>query len=336
MKLFHTITIALLLSSCDFNPTELNLQQGWSAQSIAAWRDYKPDMMVFSKDGKTLYVSCENHASLLAPSLISIDLQSYQRQILLYGLNRADGLKQAPDGSLWIGEEAPDGLIWRLTEPGKFPIEQRVDRTSLQTSHPAIAPLHRVGRFSHEGFTFSINGRYAYLADEWEEGCLYRYDMETHKLFVLHQTTGWVAIRQPENARQDAEKLHAQYFNRIEDMETLPDGRILMAETGTGKILILDDRNKKVKIDTYLSDARLLHPDNLAWDEQRQWLWITDDDSPSYLWVWDGQQLNEIAQHSSAEITGVAIHQGDIFINLQRNFGLPEVLLRLHQNNSSN
>jgi len=329
------VLTTILLAGCSLNPTGIQLKEGWSARSLAAWRDHHPDMMVFSADGKYLYVSCETQGGLLSPSLISINLETNQRHTLLFGLARADALKLSPDGSLWIGEEVPDGLFWRITEPDKLLDEQRVDRQQLQSSIPAIAPLLLAGRFSHEGLTFSLDGRFAYMADEWEEGTIYRFDMHARKLYVLHKQNGWIAIREPNHARIDAEKLHAQYFDRIEDMETLPDGRILLAETGTGRVLVLDDSQEKPSVQTWLQHHNLIHPDNLAWDEQRGWLWITDDDQPSYLWAWDGQELREIARHEDSEITGVTIHKGDIYINLQRGLSRPEVLLHIRENTAT-
>ncbi|MDQ6954318.1 MAG: hypothetical protein Q9M20_02625 [Mariprofundaceae bacterium] len=329
------ILTMLLLAGCSLNPTGIQLEPGWSARSLAAWRDHHPDMMVFSADGKRLYISCETDGGPLSPSLIVINLETNHQHTLLFGLARADALKLSPDGSLWIGEEVPDGLFWRITEPDKLFDEQRVDRQRLQSSTPAIAPLLRAGRFSHEGLAFSRDGRFAYMADEWKEGCIYRYDMRSRKLYVLHKNDGWIAIREPNNARIDAEKLHAQYFDRIEDMETLPDGRVLLAETGTGRILVLDDSQQKPSVQTWLQHDDLIHPDNLAWDEQRGWLWVTDDDKPSYLWAWDGKELRKIASHDDAEITGVTIHNGDIYVNLQRSLSRPEILLHIRAETTS-
>jgi len=331
--MFRALSIIILgiLAACNSNPTGIQMQSGWQARSLAAWHDHNPDMMVFSHDGKWLYISCETQGGLLSPSLVSINMETNQQQVLLYGLAHADALKLSPDGSLWLGEETDDGRIWRITEPYKLPPEQRVDRQRLQSSNPAIAPLLHAGIFSHEGITFSQDSRYAYMADEWKEGCIYRYDMMVHKLYVLHKKKGWIAIREPNNARIDAEKLHAWYFNHIEDMETLPDGRILLAETGTGKILVLDDQHNHPHLQTWLENNNLIHPDNLAWDEKRGWLWITDDDKPSYLWAWDGKELHEIAHHNNAEITGVTVHGDDIYINLQRSLGRPEILLHLYE-----
>jgi len=319
----------LLTGGCSLDPLGITMAPGWQAQSIAAWRHTKPDMLVMSADGKWLYISCENRASLLSPSLIGINMESGRQFVLLYGLMRADALKLAPDGSLWLGEEFDKGLIWRITEPDKLPEEQRVDRSTLQSSHRSIQPLYSAGRFSHEGVTFSHDGRYAYLADEWKEGCLYRYEIDSHVLSVLHAENGWLPIPNPDEARIEAEKLHGRMFDRIEDMETLPDGRILFAETGSGRVMVLDDNGKAPAIDTWLTNPALKHPDNLAWDPLRRWLWITDDDDPSYLWAWDGRELREIAHHDDAEITGVITHGKEVYINLQRQITGPELTLRL-------
>ena len=145
---------------------------------------------------------------------------------------------------------------------------------------------------------------------------------------VFHSTEGWLEINTPVDARFKAEVLHGKYFSRLEDMELLPDGRVLMAETGSksssGRIWVLDDRrsNSKAmpKLSSYLEHSGLNHPDNLEWDQKRGWLWITDDSSPSKLWAWDGDKMMQIASHSFAEITGVeSSPDGSIYFNLQHN-----------------
>jgi len=321
----------LWLTACDFNPTGIQLAPGWGSHSLSAWHNHDPDMMVVSRDGKWLYVSCETNASLLAPSLLSVNMETGHQHTLLFGLHKAATLKMAPDGSLWLGEAFDDGLFWRITEPEILPDDQRVDRASLESSTAAIAPLHRVGNFKHNGLTFSKDGRYAYLADAWEEGAVYRYGLRTHQLQVLHQEKGWLPITDTKNARVDAETLHAQYFNRIEGMETLPDGRILMAENQTGRILMLDDTKPLPKVTTWLQNNALKHPENLVWDVARGWLWITDDDKSSYLWAWDGRDLRDIAHHDSSKIRGVTLHGSDVYINLQPTIGQAEVMLRLSE-----
>jgi len=329
--LLIALPMALLLPGCDMNPTGLEVADGWQHRSVAVWRNSRPDMMALSPSGRWLYISCETSAASNAPSLVAINMESGRQHFLLFGLMRADALKFAPDNSLWIGEEFPEGLIWRIADVDKLPAEQTVDRMSLRASHPAVQPFRPAGRFSHEGLTFSHDGRFAYLADEDKVGGIYRLRLSDRSLSVLNQDMRWRKVEKPDDARATARKLHAARFNRLEDMETLPDGRILLAETDTGKILALSDKGETAQIETLLSDARIVHPDNLAWDEKRQLLWITDDDTPSALWAWDGRQAMRVALHKKAEITGVLPVGDDIYINLQGLKGGPELTVRIFE-----
>lgn len=330
--LFSLLFLAVFLAGCQSENAGLTRMQGWQTSPVAECGDDLPDMLVLSHDGQFLYQSCETRKNLLSPSLARINLISGKRDILLYGLDRADGLKLAPDGSLWLGEETADGLIWRIENPGGMEPEQRVDRQRLVSSTDWIQPLMTAGRFSHEGIVFSADGRFAYLADEWEEGCIYRFRIELQQLQVMHKTRGWLDIPLPANARTEAEKLHGRLFKRIEDMERLPDGRILMAETGTGHILALDDRGVKPTVSIFLQHADIKHPDNLEWDASRNWLWITSDHEPSILWAWDGKAFHRIASHSDSEITGVESGpDGSVYINLQYRWLRPALTLRLFE-----
>jgi len=315
----------------NMNPIGLELDSGWHARSVVVWRNAHPDMLALSPNGKWLYVSCETKASENSPSLAVINLKTSHHQMLISGLMRADGLKFAPDGSLWIGEEFPQGLIWRIADADRLPVEQHVDRERMLSSHPAIAPFHAAGRFAHEGIAFSRNKRFVYLADEAVKGSLYRLSLQTHRMQVLLSDKRWATISSVLDLRHQAKNLQARTFNRIEDMETLPDGRILMAETGTGTILALSDADKHPAIEEYLYDRRIAHPDNLAWDAARKWLWITDDSTPSVLWAWDGQKLMHVATHKHAEITGVLPVGKTVYINLQGRSNGPELTLRLNE-----
>jgi len=289
-------------------------------------------MMVASHDHHYLYISCENRASLTAPSLYLYSMKSGRSTLLISGLNRADALKAAPDGSLWLGEEFDHGLIWRIAEPDKLPDEQIIQRDTLRSSHPAIAPLSRTGQFAHEGIAFSLDGNYAYLPDEDPHGSLYRYRMHPpHLLQVAGKNHQWQTISDPMQARAIATRLGALQFNRMEDAEVLPNGHLIIAETDAPRILEVIDHGTWMEIRTYLDDPRIHHPDNLAWDASRQILWITDDSKPSKLWAWDGRTLQQIALHPHAEITGVLPFKGDILINLQGRDDGPELTLRLHE-----
>ncbi len=328
---FLTILLsALAFSGCDMNPTGLQLENGWQARSVAVWRNARPDMLALSPNGKWLYVSCETTAGINTPSLATINLETGHKHFLISGLMRADALKFAPDGSLWIGEEFPEGLIWRVADVDKLPEEQIVNRPTLTTSHNAIAAYPPAGRFAHEGIAFSTDQRFAYLADEEQRGAIYRLELHSRRFDVLDSTFHWRQVGDPAQARAAAQQLGAAYFNRIEDMESLPDGRIIMAETGTGRVLVLHDHGDKAEIDTFMQDAEIAHPDNLAWDNKRKLLWITDDSEPSALWTWDGLRTTRIAVHRHAEITGVLPVGDDIYINLQGRKDGPELTVKLY------
>ncbi len=328
------LTITLMLATSCATDTGLELASDWQVSVISEWQDEKPDMLVFSDDGKTLFISCETNSDMLSPSLARIDLQNGQRETILYGLHRADGLKIDRHGDIWLGEETADGLVYKISSPQGIAAEQRVDRARVVASHPNIAPVLAAGRFSHEGMAFSGNHRYLYLADEWKEGCLYRYELSSGKLTVFHSKKGWLEINTPKDARFKAEVLHGTYFERLEDMELLPDGTILMAETGagdrTGRIWRLDDRGIQPTVSHYLEHPDLAHPDNLEWDEKRGWLWITDDSSPSKLLAWDGKKVIRIATHRTGEITGIeSRHDGSLWFNLQHRIFGPDLTMKI-------
>jgi len=324
------LCLLLLLAACEAENGGIGLAPGWRAETVAECGDDRPDMQVLSADGHFLYQSCEGKANLLTPSLARINLATGQRDILLYGLHRADGLRMKPGGGLWVGEEAADGRIWQIAGPASLVPGQRADRKRLASSSTRIQPVIMAGRFAHEGMVFSADGRVAYLTDEWKEGCVYRLWLRDRRLQVLHPTEGWLDIVNPNDARIQAERLHGQIFNRIEDMERLPDGRILMAETDAGRILVLDDRYATPRVATFLQDRRIVHPDNLEWDAQRGWLWMTDDNRPSQVWAWDTKALHRIAWHKSSELTGLESDpDGHIYLNLQHRWFRPALTLRL-------
>ena len=326
------ILTLVLVSVFLLEKSTLELAQGWQAEVITECGDDMPDMLMLSADKKRLYQSCETKENMLSPSLARIDIATGKREILLYGLGKADGMRFAPDGSLWIGEEQKDGMIWRVESPDTLMPEQRADRQRLLTSSQQVQAIPKAGIFSHEGLMFSQDGQYLYLADEWSEGCLYRFILSSQMLEVFHDKKGWLKIHKPEEARLEAERLHGKWFERMEDMEMLSDGRVLIAETGAGRILVLDDRGDKPHVAEFLKHAAIKHPDNLEWDHRRGWLWISDDSHDSELWAWDGEVFKRIALHTSAEITGIeSDEQGNVYFNLQHRRFAPDLTMRIFQ-----
>jgi len=326
--LFIFISIVLLIS-CSFDPIRINLATGWSAKSLAAFRHTNPQMLAPSVDGKWLYISLENGAGLSSPSLAVINMQSGHHQILLSGLHLPHTLHTAPDTSLWIGEYFAQGLIWRITEPDKLPEDQRIDRNSLSISHPSISPLSAAGHFTHSGFDFSADGHFAYMASADAQGRLYRYTLRSRKLQVLHDKQGWLSIADPESAEAEASHLGARAFSPLSGITILPNGHILIAEPAKGRLLQLDDSGETPKLSIYLEDAQIRQPEDLAWDAARQWLWISDGSKPSHLWAYHGNTLTRIATHKEARITGIAVRDETLFLNLRDNASGPEITLQL-------
>ena len=317
---------------CFADDSGLELQSGWKSQIITECADHMPDMLLLSSDKQHLYQSCETKENMMSPSLARINIKTGEREILIYGLGRADGMRFAPDGSLWLGEEQSDGLIWHIIDPDELKPEQRADRRRLVASSNQIQAVTKAGTFSHEGLTFSKGGKWLYLADEWKEGCLYRFNTLSQALEVYHKTKGWLVIKDPADARIEAERLHGTWYKRLEDMELMPDGSILISETGTGKILKLDDSKKKPVVTVFLEHDEIDHPDNLEWDAKRQWLWLSDDDHPSELWAWDGKSFQLIASHSTGEITGIESGEdGSIYFNIQHRLFAPDLTMRIYQ-----
>jgi len=150
-------------------------------------------------------------------------------------------------------------------------------------------------------------------------------------LAVLHPDKGWLAV-DAEDAVAMASELGARHFNAISDIERLPDGKLLLAESGAGQILQLDDGHDGPKLKTWLKQDALHEPVDLSWDESRHWLWITDDAIPSTLWAWDGHRLYDVVHHPVARISGVlASPSGSVYVNLQRSEYTPSITFILKE-----
>ncbi|RMH61346.1 MAG: hypothetical protein D6678_03770 [Zetaproteobacteria bacterium] len=277
-----------------------------------------------------MYISCRTPAHHNAPSLAAYDLTKAHRLTLITGLQHASGIALAPDGSLWLGEDHDRGLIWRIAEPDRLPADIFIDRERPEDAPAAISALPPAGVFAHAAIAFSKDGRYAYLADAADEGALFRLQLASRRLQVLHDTRGWLSVPISEQARSSAKALDARMFHRITDLERLPDGRLLLAERDGGRVLALDDRHGMPRLTVFLHDARIVHPLHLAWDTARQWLWLSDDHTPSGLWRWDGRQLARVARHQHATISGIWANGQEVLIHLQNRVEGAELTLRLH------
>ncbi len=321
--------LLLLLTSCQIDGLQLQMSEGWTYRSLAAWKHADPSALTISADGHWLYVATDHSASSFAASLIAVNLQSGRQHVLLYGLNKVASLAQAGDGTLWLGEGFAEGLVWRITEPATLPEEQQVYRLRQTSDSPAVAPFTAAGVFHHSAIVFGRYQRFCYLADGQQGGGLYRLQLADHQLQVWGENGGWHIISHPDEAATEAGSRQARRFSAIRSMTRLDDGRILLAEGTSGHILALRDGDKPV-LTEWLNKPAIHHPQSLAWDHQRQLLWISDQSgSASRLWAWDGRNLLDVAHHQAGSIDGLYVYQGRVLANIRRSKGAPEAVIEI-------
>ena len=325
--------IVVLLAACQFNASGLQTAEGWQYHSLGAWKNLAPNQMVVSADGRWLYFASETGEFAPVSAIAAIRPDRGRTHLLVEGLSNAHGLRFAPDGSLWVAEGGEQGNIWRMAEAEHFPDEQRVNARTRESTHPGFAPFRFAGRFAHRAIAFSSDRHFAYLADAADGGCLYRLTLEDRSLAVFHSQRGWLAV-DPDSAPADAHKLNAATFRAIADIEQMPDGRLALTESASGKLLVLDDRGAMPQVNSWLTLPDLVWPVDLAWDEQRGWWWIVDhgkSSAPSALWAWDGHHLHRMAWHAKSVLSGVLVADGVVYANLLRGSNNPAMIFRLSE-----
>ncbi|MDH5190168.1 MAG: PhoX family protein [Gammaproteobacteria bacterium] len=275
-----------LIKSGSMLEKNLQLPSGFQYQTIASDSiPARPDMNVLSPDGRFLYTSHEIFDQKIcghSPSLSRIDLVTNTRTILIKGICAADGLKWTPWNTLLLGQEKGDGLIYEVDpDNGKY-----VTRA-------------RLGTFAHEGIAITPDG-IVYLADEHSQGAIYKFipdhslttdSLASGTLYAL-SSTGWITIDHPENARQESIEKGAVSFNRPEDMEAGPDGKIYIAVTGEDRVIRIDDSGEKPVISDFIkAESGIRNPDNLVFHPNGD-LYILQD-IPKY-WQYMNLRTNGI------------------------------------------
>ncbi|MDQ6976303.1 MAG: hypothetical protein Q9M22_07055 [Mariprofundaceae bacterium] len=327
--------LIISLSACEIDGLQLRTAPDWSYRSLVAWKHADPRGLVMSVDQHYLYIAADVNATAFGVSLMVVNMKTGHHQILIYGMNKASVLALAPDSTLWLGEAFDDGLIWRITSPHDLPQEQQIQRLKEKSESPAIATLRSAGVFNHQTISFSADGVYAYLADASEGGALYRFNMRSQNLQVWHQQKHWLAIDHPDEAPTEARQKEARAFDAIRGMTRMDDARLLLAESGSGRILVLQD-GEKPSIESWLENSGIQRPNSIAWDTKRQWLWISDEGKSSWLWAWDGRYLQDIAHHNHGVLSGVHVNSGRVFVNVRRKQGGPEAVIEIFQKHATN
>jgi len=329
--LFIALISCFMMMACQIDGLQLHMAKDWSYRSIVAWKHADPAQLSLSDDQHWLYITTNGEATAFGASLVAVNMKSGRHHTLIYGLNRAEAMAMAPDGTLWLGEDFANGLIWRITKPDELPEEQQVDRVRQRSDHPAVSNLRIAGVFAHASMVFSADGRDVYMADAVEGGGLYRFRIASQQLQVWHDAGHWQDVHHPDEARIEAKQLQARAFHHIRGLTRMDDGRILLAESGTGTVFALSD-GEKPTLEAWLSNSGVQHPTSIAWDSKRHWLWLTDQGKHAWLWAWDGRNLLEVARHETGSIAGVHSVQGRVFVNVRRaQGGAPEAVIELQE-----
>jgi hypothetical protein len=174
-----------------------------------------------------------------------------------------------------------------------------------------------MGRMNHENVCFMDDSLTAYYgADVTSQGFLYKFvadqkgDFSAGSLFVLKKTSllapdgVWIPVPnatpdQCDSVSNYAVSIGATNFNRIEEVEIGPDGKIYFAATTNGRIYRLNDvgdsiaqfeifvNNQTYTVQTEsgpVSFAWGAGSDNLAFDPQGN-LWVLQDNAFGYILV---------------------------------------------------
>lgn len=196
------------------------------------------------------------------------------------------------------------GWIYEIDPRGVTPAGKSWRRTAM-------------GRFSHES-ALVVGDREVYLTEDYEKGHFYRFvadrarDMSAGTLYALdNKNRRWVRIKDVVNARLDAQAAKATAFNRLEDVQMGPDGKIYFAETGFiaagdryGRVWRFDPRTTKLEVFLEGDGKRMANPDNLIWDKKGN-LYICEDQYDENL---KAHGPNEVLRVSpKKEITTIAV-----------------------------
>lgn len=183
-----------------------------------------------------------------------------------------------------------------------------------------------LGRFSHEAAAVA-DDRTVYLTEDDADAHLYRFvakrprDLSEGRLEALDaRERRWIPLMDPGNASWEAKRKGATIFQRLEDVQIGPDGKVWFAETGLpekgdpyGRVRRLDPKTLALETVVEGDGRRLANPDNLAFDRKGR-LYICEDqnqdnydrygDNQILRWAPDGSLTEVAAIGGAAEPTG--------------------------------
>lgn len=219
----------------------------------------------------------------------------------------------------WIkASDAPAdfGWMYEIDPRGVTPAGKSWRRTAM-------------GRFSHESGVV-VGDREVFLTEDYEYGHFFRFvanrarDLSAGTLYAYDRKGArWIRIKDVVNARLEAQKLKATPFNRLEDIQQGPDGKLYFAETGFmeakdpfGRVWRYDPKTGKADVFLEGDGKRMANPDNLLWDKQGN-LYICEDQyeenlkaygKNEVLMVTPKKEIKTVAVIKEGEPTGPSFH----------------------------
>lgn len=171
----------------------------------------------------------------------------------------------------------------------------------------------KMGRFKHENVCFTSDSAIVYEGeDNSGDGFLFKYVLAQkakmgagtlYALSVSGSTGTWIQIANTTTSNcnsviASAQATAATPFDRVEDVEVGPDGKIYFTSTSTGSVYRFNDNgttisnfetfvasgNYNINYGTGIQNATFSSCDNLAFDNQGN-LWVCQDGGGNFIWM---------------------------------------------------
>jgi len=174
--------------------------------------------------------------------------------------------------------------------------------------------LWAMGRMKHENVCFTSDSLTVYYGDDNStSGYIFRYvmhqkanlssgDLSVLQLDPATMSCVWIPIANQSKADRNnavtvAADAGATAFERVEDVEIGPDGKIYFASTGNHRIyrvnqdgsdfeIYIDNIDIEINYGNGTEVVRFAKPDNLCFDGAGN-LWVNQDGGTAYVWVID-------------------------------------------------